>query len=52
MKTTKIIATIASRISTKNLIAIDNILMTIKMEKMRSIITGELFSRNDLLSNL
>ena len=51
MKTIKMISKIATKISTVNLLKIDNILRVLKLHKLRSIISGELMSRNDLLIN-
>jgi len=52
MKTTKIIAKIASKINTSTLLKIGNLLMVLKLNSIRSIISGELMGRNDLLENL
>jgi len=49
---TRLIATLASKLNTKTLLKIDNILIVLKLRKLRSIVTGELYSRNDLLSNI
>jgi len=52
MKTTKIIAKIASKINTSTLLKIDNLLMALKLNSIRSIISGELMGRNDLIENI
>jgi hypothetical protein len=52
MKTTKIIAKIASKINTVTLLEIDNLLRVLRLKSIRSIVTGELCGRNDLLDNL
>ena len=48
MKTTRILAKIATKINTRSLVRIDWMLTKLRCYKLRSIVRGEVFSRNDL----
>jgi hypothetical protein len=48
MKTSKMISEMAAKISTNNLLKIDNVMRILKLRKLRAIFLAEIFGRNTI----